>query len=482
MCPMGKNHAVRQRLTSAGVTVTTLATTVTSGTRQAGRHFGIARRHCDRSRRPEPLRLRLHLGCRLQDHAGRNLHHLPPRGRHPAAIPTGYGGGLRRATLLRGRTPANYVVRKITSGGRHGQRAGRAGRQRRRRRWQSAPAPNSAFLSAWLSMDRAISTWSIPSMTSSARSSCPAEQSRPLRAVPPDPGHGRRPDRLGDVQYPDRHRDRCLRGPLSDRLAADGPGNHRGRDGHQLGWIDDPRRKHERHRAAAPSSSFSIPTPAGIAVDTNGTIYVADTGNDTVRSGVASVSTPPTITTQPLTQSVTVGTSVTLSVVVTGTGPFTYQWNAGGGAVIGRHQRELHHQQFPAGQCRHLSGDRDRPGRHGLLQLRHAHCPIKRTDDHDSAAESNGGSREQRHAFGGRDRSRHAYLPVELRDHRDQRRHQRQLYHQQFPDEQRRLIYRGRDRIGRHDRPSSAIVSPLGGPRSRPAPVTQTVPPARIRP
>jgi hypothetical protein len=40
--------------------------------------------------------------------------------------------------------------------------------------------------------------------------------------------------------------------------------------------------------------------------------------------------TPPTITTQPLSQTNPVGTNITFTVAVSGTGPFTYQWEFDG--------------------------------------------------------------------------------------------------------------------------------------------------------
>jgi len=76
---------------------------------------------------------------------------------------------------------------------------------------------------------------------------------------------------------------------------------------------------------------FDSPELAGIAVDAAGNLYIADTSNDTIRKGVRSSAVPPTISTQPQSQTVAIGGSVTLSVVVAGTGPFNYQWNAGGG-------------------------------------------------------------------------------------------------------------------------------------------------------
>jgi len=80
--------------------------------------------------------------------------------------------------------------------------------------------------------------------------------------------------------------------------------------------------------------SFSGSTPAGIAVDHSGNFFVADIGNDTIRQGAASPYAPPVITLQPQTQSINAGTTATFSVVVSGTGPFTYQWSSSGGAIM----------------------------------------------------------------------------------------------------------------------------------------------------
>ena len=50
---------------------------------------------------------------------------------------------------------------------------------------------------------------------------------------------------------------------------------------------------------------------------------------------VVAASLPPTITAQPLSQAATVGGSVTLSVTVSGIGPFSYQWSKDGAAIPG---------------------------------------------------------------------------------------------------------------------------------------------------
>jgi len=81
--------------------------------------------------------------------------------------------------------------------------------------------------------------------------------------------------------------------------------------------------------------SFSPPAPAGIAVDAAGNLYIADTNNDTVRKGTLAAASPPAIQIQPQSQTVVSGGSVTFSVTVTGTGPFSYQWTSSGGAITG---------------------------------------------------------------------------------------------------------------------------------------------------
>ncbi len=66
--------------------------------------------------------------------------------------------------------------------------------------------------------------------------------------------------------------------------------------------------------------------PAGVAVGATGNVYVADSGNNTVRSqGIA-----PFIITQPLSQTNLAGTIVTFNVVATGSTPFNYTWQYNG--------------------------------------------------------------------------------------------------------------------------------------------------------
>ena len=72
--------------------------------------------------------------------------------------------------------------------------------------------------------------------------------------------------------------------------------------------------------------------PLGIAVDGNDFVYIADTGNNTIRVGIPPEPFP-VITQQPTNQTATVGTNVTLS--VTAPGATGYQWQLNGSNVSG---------------------------------------------------------------------------------------------------------------------------------------------------
>jgi sugar lactone lactonase YvrE len=75
--------------------------------------------------------------------------------------------------------------------------------------------------------------------------------------------------------------------------------------------------------------------PTGIAVDANGDLFVTDTGNYTVRVHYASPNAAPTVTTQPVGQSVSLYSSATLSVEATGVPIPSYQWYLNGSPVAG---------------------------------------------------------------------------------------------------------------------------------------------------
>lgn len=71
-----------------------------------------------------------------------------------------------------------------------------------------------------------------------------------------------------------------------------------------------------------PGLQAQLDTPAGIAVDTAGDIYIADTGNNTIRV----LQMGPAILVQPKSQTVNAGANVKLSVVVSGAPDPAYQW------------------------------------------------------------------------------------------------------------------------------------------------------------
>lgn len=64
--------------------------------------------------------------------------------------------------------------------------------------------------------------------------------------------------------------------------------------------------------------------PSGIAVDSAGNLYIADTDNNAIRKGIAANPTTPTITTQPTAQNAVTGGRAVLS--VTATNAVSYQW------------------------------------------------------------------------------------------------------------------------------------------------------------
>lgn len=76
--------------------------------------------------------------------------------------------------------------------------------------------------------------------------------------------------------------------------------------------------------------------PRGVAVDSSGNVFVADTVNFTIRKGVPSaIGVAPAITTQPTSTIVTLGGTTALTVAATGTTPLTYQWNRNGLPITG---------------------------------------------------------------------------------------------------------------------------------------------------
>src|SRR3974377_2405623 len=89
------------------------------------------------------------------------------------------------------------------------------------------------------------------------------------------------------------------------------------------------------------ATSSSYTTPATTSVD-NGATFVAvvsnSAGNITSNAATLTVNAaavPPTIVTQPMSQTVTVGQTATFTVVASGAVPLSYQWQKNGGANSG---------------------------------------------------------------------------------------------------------------------------------------------------
>jgi hypothetical protein len=79
------------------------------------------------------------------------------------------------------------------------------------------------------------------------------------------------------------------------------------------------------------AARFDFPT--GVALNSAGNVYLADTNNHTIRLCVVPIA--PAITTQPQNQTVTAGANVTFSVTASGKPAPTYQWLFDGTAISG---------------------------------------------------------------------------------------------------------------------------------------------------
>ena len=90
--------------------------------------------------------------------------------------------------------------------------------------------------------------------------------------------------------------------------------------------------------AIAGATSASYTTPATTASDNGAQFTVKVTnnqGNVTSNAATLTVNIPPSITSQPASQSVTAGQTASFSVTATGTGPLAYQWKKNGAAIGG---------------------------------------------------------------------------------------------------------------------------------------------------
>jgi hypothetical protein len=88
---------------------------------------------------------------------------------------------------------------------------------------------------------------------------------------------------------------------------------------------------------AGTSARFAYPT--GIGADASGSLFVADTNNQTIRKAVPQ--SAPVIQTQPQSQTVTAGANVSFSVTATGTPAPSYQWSFNGAVIFGATSPEL---------------------------------------------------------------------------------------------------------------------------------------------
>ena len=93
-----------------------------------------------------------------------------------------------------------------------------------------------------------------------------------------------------------------------------------------------------------PGATAMFKHPQALCVDAQGNIYVADTGNAAIRKidtawNVTTLTltpaTAPAFTTQPASQTVTVGTAATFTAAASGTPVPTYQWKKDGTTISG---------------------------------------------------------------------------------------------------------------------------------------------------
>jgi sugar lactone lactonase YvrE len=76
-------------------------------------------------------------------------------------------------------------------------------------------------------------------------------------------------------------------------------------------------------------------TPGDVSVDSTGIIYVADALNSTIRRIVPGLSTVPFFTVQPTSLTVGIGSNATFAAGTAGAEPISFQWNFNGAAIAG---------------------------------------------------------------------------------------------------------------------------------------------------
>jgi hypothetical protein len=87
--------------------------------------------------------------------------------------------------------------------------------------------------------------------------------------------------------------------------------------------------------SGATSSTYAVASLQTIDAGTYKVVVTNSIGAATSSNAVVSINSGPSITTQPLSQTVRSGASVSFSVTATGTAPFTYQWKKAGVNIAG---------------------------------------------------------------------------------------------------------------------------------------------------
>ena len=87
--------------------------------------------------------------------------------------------------------------------------------------------------------------------------------------------------------------------------------------------------------AEGTGNAVRFTTPSGVAVDSAGNVFVADSGNNAIRKGVVATAAAVTIQTQPKSQYVNVGKGVLLTVAATSASAPTFQWRKNNVNVAG---------------------------------------------------------------------------------------------------------------------------------------------------
>ena len=99
--------------------------------------------------------------------------------------------------------------------------------------------------------------------------------------------------------------------------------------------------------ADGPGSAARLYSPTGLAMDSAGNLYVADSNNHTIRKGIPDYGQP-IIYGQPQSQAVSASATVTLSVTNTGALPLAYQWLFNGTNLNGATSKTLNIASFQA--------------------------------------------------------------------------------------------------------------------------------------